>query len=58
MKLTVRVYKEIEVQVANNLTEEEADKVAVDLALQKIEMLGINPEGFNIAILREVTETN
>lgn len=55
MKLTVRVYKEIEVQVDNNLTEEVADNVAVDLALEKIKMSGINPVGFDVAILREVT---
>ncbi len=54
MKLTVRLYKEVEVRVDNNLTEEEADNVAVDLALEKIKMSGINPEGFSIAILREV----
>ena len=54
MKLTVRLYKENEVQVANNLTEEEANKIAIDLTLQKFNMLGIKTEGFDVAILREI----
>lgn len=53
MKVTVRVYKENEVVVADNLTEEEVEKVAVGLTLQKLEMMGIKTDGYDIAILTE-----
>lgn len=52
--LTVRLYKENEVKVDNSYTQEEAEKMAVDLTLQKFKMLGIDTEGFDIAILEEV----
>ena len=53
MVLTVRVFKETEVHVADNLTEEEQNKIAVSLALQKFEMMGVNTKDFDVAILRE-----
>lgn len=52
MTITVRMYKENEVHVSDDLTQEEAEQIAIGLTIQKFEMIGIKTDELDVAILK------